>query len=161
MSEIDLSQEVGSALKNAGITLACAESCTGGLLLSRLTDIPGSSSYLLGGIVSYSVEMKVNFLGVKRETIAKDGVVSAAVAREMAEGICKAAKSDIGVGITGLAGPGGGTAEQPVGLVYIAVTRAGTTAVTRNLFSGSRREIKYKSTEKALTMLKEILAGKA
>ncbi len=150
----------GKLLLAQGKTIACAESCTGGLLTSRLTDIAGSSAYVMGSVVSYTNEIKERLVGVKHETLAAHGAVSEETAREMAEGIRRAIRTDVGVGITGIAGPGGGTETKPVGLVYIAVATASGTTVTRNVFSGSRTENKRSSTEKALAMVIDALQEK-
>lgn len=116
-----LEEVVGNLLSERGLTLAVAESCTGGLLSKRLTDIAGCSSYYLGGVCSYSNQVKINVLGVDEELIARRGAVDPTVAEQMAKGVARVIGADIGVGITGIAGPGGGTPEKPVGLVYIAV----------------------------------------
>ena len=150
----------GSLLLAQHKTIACAESCTGGLLTSRLTDIAGSSSYVMGSVVSYTNEIKERLVGVQHETLLAHGAVSEETAREMAEGIRRAILTDVGVGITGIAGPGGGTDTKPVGLVYIAVATAAGTTVTRNVFSGSRTENKRSSTEKALAMVIDALQEK-
>lgn len=109
-------------LRERGMTVACAESCTGGLIAKRITDIAGCSDVFLGGCVTYAVDAKVKLIGVSRETIEKYGVVSAETACEMARGVRVALGADIGIATTGIAGPGGGTADQPVGTVYIAVS---------------------------------------
>ena len=112
------------SLRKRGMTVACAESCTGGLIAKRITDIAGCSDVFLGGCVTYAVDAKVKLIGVSRETIEKYGVVSAETASEMARGVRLALGADIGIATTGIAGPGGGTPEQPVGTVYIAVSTA-------------------------------------
>ncbi len=144
---------VGKLLAGRGLTVSCAESCTGGLLTSRLTDVPGSSAYVKGSVVSYSNEIKELLVGVRAFTLQQHGAVSPQTAGEMAEGIRRAIGTQIGVGITGIAGPDGGTAEKPVGLVYIAVAGDGGTVLQENHFSGSRSEIKRQSTDKALEMI--------
>ena len=111
-------------LRERGMTLACAESCTGGLIAKRITDLAGCSDVFLGGCVTYAVDAKVKLIGVRSETIEKYGVVSAETACEMARGVRLALGADIGIATTGIAGPGGGTPEQPVGTVYIAVSSA-------------------------------------
>ena len=113
---------LGSVLAARGLTIACAESCTGGLVTSRLTDIAGSSAYVMGSIVSYSNEVKEKLVGVQHATLAAHGAVSEETAREMAEGVRRAVGTDVGLATTGIAGPGGGTAEKPVGLVYTAAS---------------------------------------
>ncbi len=130
-----------TSLRERGMTLACAESCTGGLIAKRITDIAGCSDVFLGGCVTYAVDAKVKLIGVSRETIEKYGVVSAQTACEMARGVRLALGSDIGISTTGIAGPGGGTPEQPVGTVYIAVsTRDGETAKLLRLSPKRSRE---------------------
>ena len=116
-----LEQVVGDGLRVRGMTLAVAESCTGGLLSKRITDVPGCSDYYLGGVCSYANEVKMNVLGVKKQTLDTLGAVSPEVAEQMAEGVAGVLGADVGVGITGIAGPGGGTAEKPTGLVYISI----------------------------------------
>ena len=112
---------VVKTLKEKGLTIACAESCTGGLICKRLTDIPGSSACVLGGFVTYTNEMKIEQLGVSADTLEKYGAVSQQTALEMARGARKATSADIAVGITGIAGPDGGSEEKPVGTVWVAV----------------------------------------
>lgn len=148
-----LEEEVGKLLLDSSQTIACAESCTGGLLTSRLTDVAGSSAYVLGSIVSYTNEVKMSHLGVKEETLKQFGAVSEQTAKEMSGGVRGRIGADIGVGITGIAGPGGGSVEKPVGLVYISIAGPKGVIVTKNLFKGSRSEIKKQTTDKALTML--------
>ena len=130
-----------TSLRERGMTLACAESCTGGLIAKRITDIAGCSDVFLGGCVTYAVDAKVKLIGVSRETIEKYGVVSAETACEMARGVRLALGSDIGISTTGIAGPSGGTPEQPVGTVYIAVsTRDGETVKLLRLSPKRSRE---------------------
>lgn len=147
--------QAGKLLLAYGLTVGCAESCTGGLLTARLTAVPGSSAYVLGSIVCYTNEVKVKQLGVSAETLKRVGAVSEETAREMAEGVRRAVASDIGIGITGIAGPDGATDTKPLGLVYISVAGAQGTVVIRNIFAGNRQEVRWKATEKALTMLIE------
>ena len=148
---------VGRLLRECGRTIACAESCTGGLLTSRLTDVAGSSAYVMGAVVSYTNEVKASLVGVHEATLKAFGAVSEETAREMAEGVRRAIPANIGVGITGIAGPGGATAEKPVGLVYIAVAAEHKTHPVRHVFSGSRAEVKRQSTEVALAMVRDLL----
>ncbi|XOQ26705.1 MAG: CinA domain-containing protein [Mitsuokella multacida] len=148
-----LEEKTGRLLLAQKLTIACAESCTGGLLTSRLTDIAGSSAYVMGSVVSYTNRIKEALVGVRHETLAAHGAVSEETAREMAEGIRSVIKTDIGVGITGIAGPGGGTAKKPVGLVFIAVSGPQGTIVKENHFSGTRLEVKRQTTDTALTMV--------
>lgn len=140
-----------------GVSLAAAESCSGGLIAHRVTNISGSSAYFLGGVVSYSNEAKEKLLGVPHELLTAHGAVSEPVARAMAEGARGVFGSDYAIGVTGIAGPTGGTAEKPVGLVFIAVAGPGDTVVGRHLFEGPRDVVKEKTAETALTMLLEQL----
>lgn len=157
MSKKLLEESVGKELLAQGLTIACAESCTGGLLTSRLTDIAGSSAYVMGSVVSYTNRIKESLVGVRHETLLSHGAVSEETAREMAEGIARAIGTDIGVGITGIAGPGGGTKQKPVGLVFIAVSGPRGTMVKENHFSGARTEIKRQTTDTALEMTRAYL----
>lgn len=145
-------------LTQSGQTLSTAESCSGGLVAHRLTNVAGASAYYVGGFITYSNAAKVRQLGVSGDTLEREGAVSEAVARQMAEGCRARLESDWGIGVTGIAGPSGGTAEKPVGLVYIAVSNGRDTQITRNLFSGPREAVKGQTAEKALTMLLERLA---
>lgn len=149
----DLSEAAGHWLLARGATVACAESCTGGLLTSTLTDVSGSSAYVKGALVSYSNEVKERLVGVKAKTLAEHGAVSAQTAREMAEGVREKIGTDYAISITGVAGPAVGTVEQPVGLVYIAVSGSHGTAVCENRFQGSRHAIKLRAVATALCML--------
>lgn len=152
---------VGARLKELGLTIACAESCTGGLVGHRLTDVPGSSAYFLESAVVYGNRAKSRRLGVPRALIERHGAVSAAVARAMAAGIRRTSGADIGVAVTGIAGPDGGTLRKPVGLVYIAVARARKTTVVRSLFFGRREDVKFQSSQKALDLVRKSLAAPA
>ena len=155
--EDQLAARLGAALRAAGKTIACAESCTGGLVTSRLTDIPGSSDYVMGSVVSYTNDIKERLVGVRHETLAAHGAVSPETAREMADGIRSVIRTDLGLGITGIAGPGGGTAAKPVGLVYIAVSSEKGTRVTENHFSGTRTEVKRQTSDAALALALDAL----
>ncbi len=134
-------------------TLATAESCTGGLIAHSITDVAGSSACFLGGIVAYSNEAKMKFLGVSEATLVAHGAVSEAVAAELAEGAKAAFESSWALGVTGIAGPGGGTKEKPVGLVYIGIAGAGLLEVARHEFAGSRQAVKQATADAALAML--------
>jgi len=136
-------------------TIAVAESCTGGLLSSRLTDVSGSSKYFIMGLIAYSNEVKNNILCVDPKIIKKYGAVSSQVASQMAIGIKLLAGSDIGVGITGIAGPTGGTRTKPIGLVYIAFAIQNKLTVRELRFKGSREEIKFQASQKALDMIRK------
>lgn len=158
MSERErLPDMVGQMLCAKDYTISCAESCTGGLLTSTLTDVPGSSAYVMGSVVSYSNDVKSCILHVAEGTLAAQGAVSPETARAMAEGVRNLMQTDVGVGITGIAGPGGGSPEKPVGLVYIAVSTLGKTSVEKNVFSGVRAEIKRAAVNKALAMVQEMI----
>jgi nicotinamide-nucleotide amidase len=137
------------------LTLATAESCTGGLLSARITEVPGSSKVFLGGAVTYSNQAKVDLVSVPAERIAAHGAVSPQVAEAMAKGVRERFGADYGVGITGIAGPEGGTPEKPVGLVYIAVADAKGGEVERNVFIGSRQDIRNRAAQFALVMLRD------
>lgn len=152
-----LAAEVGRELRAQGLTIACAESCTGGLLTSTLTDVSGSSSYVMGSVVSYSNDVKARILHVSEDTLSIHGAVSPETARAMAEGIRTLIQTDIGIGITGIAGPGGGSAEKPVGLVYIAVANQKHTIVTKNHFLGTRIVNKRAAVETALVMIRDVI----
>ena len=153
-----LEEQIVGLLQEKKVTLATAESCTGGMLASRIIDVPGVSEVFKAGFVTYANEAKQNLIGVKEDTLAQFGAVSEQTAREMVLGAIKAAKADMAVATTGIAGPGGGTKEKPVGLVYIACGSADDIVVERCLFNGSRKEIRQASVEHALGMLyKEIM----
>jgi nicotinamide-nucleotide amidase len=148
---------VGTLLKERRLTIAAAESCTGGLLSSRLTDVPGSSEYVQAGVVCYSNRSKVEWVGVAEALIAEHGAVSEPVARAMAAGIRERARVDVGIGITGIAGPGGGTPEKPVGTVSIAVLCGSAEQVRTFQFLGHREMVKFQSSQAALNMLRLML----
>jgi nicotinamide-nucleotide amidase len=153
-----LEVEVGARLKRLGRTLAVAESCTGGLLAMRLTEVAGASAYFLGGIVSYSNSAKQALLGVEEEVLAREGAVSPQCALAMARGVKRAFGADYGLGITGIAGPGGGTPEKPVGLVYIGLALPeGEPQVRRFNFRGSRQGNRWSASEAALELLLSVL----
>lgn len=149
-----LEQIVGYYLQMRGASLAVAESCTGGLLAQRLTSVPGSSRYFLGGAVVYSDELKSAFADVPPLLIKEHGAVSHEVAAALAEGIRKRCKSSLGVGITGIAGPTGGSPQKPVGLVYIALSAGGVPEVIERKFPGDRERIRWWSTQQALDMIR-------
>ncbi len=156
----ELEEVVGRLLRLHKNTLAAAESCTGGFLGHRLTNIPGSSDYFLQSMVVYSNDAKIYQLGVSEELIEQHGAVSSQVATAMAVGIREKTRSSLGVSITGIAGPDGGTPEKPVGLVYTALAWDNGTDVEKNLFLGDREIIKYQSTQKSLDMVRRHLLKK-
>jgi nicotinamide-nucleotide amidase len=143
---------VGDLLREHGMTIAVAESCTGGLLASRLTDVPGSSAYVDRGVVCYSNQAKTELAGVPEALIREHGAVSEPVAKAMAEGIRSRAGTNIGIGITGIAGPGGGTPEKPVGTVAVAVAVDDEIRVRTFQFIGSREMVKFQAAQSALNM---------
>ena len=136
-----------------GFTLAVAESCTGGLLGSVITSVPGSSSFFLGGVVSYSNAAKENILNVKLSTMIENGAVSEETAVEMAEGARELFGSDVAVSITGVAGPGGGTAAKPVGLVWIGISVKEGTSAKRFDFGGSRDDVRTSAAKAAMELI--------
>jgi len=148
-------EEVGRLLTEREETLAIAESLTGGLVTSRITDVPGSSAYLVEGVVAYANEAKEARLGVQEATLIGHGAVSEPVAREMAEGIRARAGTTWGISTTGIAGPTGATEEKPLGLVYVAVAGPHGTVVRRNVFPGDRLEVKMASADAVLALLLE------
>ena len=154
-----LAAELGRALLARRRRATVAESCTGGLLASRVTDVPGASAVLLRGYVAYSNRAKTELVGVDEGLLAREGAVSEEVARAMAEGALAAAAADVGVGITGIAGPGGGTADKPVGLVHVAVAGAAGCRARRLHLPGDRRRVRWQSTQVALEMLRRGLQG--
>ncbi len=154
-----IEQVVAETLIEQGRKLAVAESCTGGLMAKRITDFSGSSKYFERGFVTYSNESKVQLLGVRAEDIAAHGAVSAVVAEQMARGAAERAGVEAGVGITGIAGPEGGSAEKPVGTVFIAVHTPGGTAVRPYRFVGTRNTIRERAAQTALDLLRRHLKG--
>lgn len=150
-----IEERLVQVLSREKLWLAAAESCTGGLIAHRLTNVPGSSECFLGGVVAYSNALKEALLGVSKQTLDAVGAVSEKVAREMAEGARDRFGADITVAVTGIAGPGGGTPDKPVGLVYLAVAWQGGCDVARMEFSGTREEIKGQTADAALTMVWE------
>jgi nicotinamide-nucleotide amidase len=156
--EDTLESVVGDLLRAAGQTLTAAESCTGGLFSQRITAVPGSSDYFLGAAITYSNELKTQMVGVPQEMLAEHGAVSEPVARAMAEGVRRSLGSDWGVGITGVAGPGGGSEEKPVGTVHVAVAGPGDEVEHRKLrLPGDRDRIRRFSTQITLEMLRRRL----
>ena len=152
-----LEQVVGDGLRERGLTLAVAESCTGGLLSKRITDVPGCSDYYLGGVCSYANEVKMRVLGVKKDTLDTVGAVSPEVAEQMAEGVAHALGADVGVGITGIAGPGGGTDDKPVGLVYISVWHKGQHYTRKMKSTNGRDRVRMQAVSTALDLIRRKL----
>ena len=150
---------IGRMLRESQKTLAIAESCTGGLLANRITDVPGNSAYFKLGLVTYSNESKNKLLGIPLETIKKYGAVSKEIASLMAKNVRALAKTDYGIGISGIAGPGGATPKKPIGMVYIALADKSKIICKEFRFAGTRNLIKYKSTQSALNMLRTFSAA--
>lgn len=148
---------VGRMLAGRKLTLAVAESCTGGLLGHRVTNVPGSSEYFEGGIIAYSYDAKERLLGVHHDTLYEHGAVSAETALAMARGARRVLGTDLGIGITGIAGPGGGLPGKPVGLVFVALSTRDGERVEHFVWDGDREGNKARSTDAALTMLKDYL----
>ena len=155
---LGLEAVVGELLRARKFTIATAESCTGGLLTSRLTDVPGSSDYVQQGVICYSNKSKTDWLGVPQALIEEHGAVSEPVAAAMAAGIRSKTSADVGVGITGIAGPGGGTPEKPVGTVAIAVSTKAEDRVRTFQFFGGRDLVKFQAAQGALNMLRLMLS---
>jgi nicotinamide-nucleotide amidase len=156
----DLAQAVTVALRRAELTVAVAESCTAGLIAKRLTDVPPASDVLVGGVVAYANQVKVSQLGVDPVVIASEGAVSEAVARAMATGVAERLGADCGVGITGVAGPGGGTKDKPVGTVWYAAKAFGRCVARLERFPGDRDGVRERSAQAALFLLLRLLEGR-
>ncbi|MBX5478009.1 MAG: competence/damage-inducible protein A [Pyrinomonas methylaliphatogenes] len=152
-----MEEVVGLKLAVGGYTLAVAESCTGGLIAQRLTDVPGASAYFIEGVVAYSNEAKIRTLGVPRELIERCGAVSAPVAEAMAEGVRRRAGTDFGLAVTGIAGPSGGTEDKPVGLVFVALADDAHTEHRRLMLTGDRQLIRWRASQAALDLLRRRL----
>jgi PncC family amidohydrolase len=157
-----LEAQVGKLMKAKKWTIGAAESCTGGLIMHRLTNIAGSSDYVIGGVVAYSNQVKQNQLQVRQGTLIAYGAVSEQVAGEMATGLRALLHIDVAISVTGIAGPGGGTAEKPVGLTYIGVAGPNDVLVVRrHVWNGDREAIKAASAEAALALVLEVFGEKA
>jgi PncC family amidohydrolase len=153
-----LEARVGAALLKKGWTISGAESCTGGLVMHRLTNIAGSSEYVIGGIVAYSNQVKQAHLNLKQGTLIAYGAVSEQTAAEMAVGARNLFKTDVAYSVTGIAGPGGGTAEKPVGLTYLGVAAPGDVLVVqRHVWPGDREAVKNASAEAVLQLILDTL----
>jgi PncC family amidohydrolase len=148
---------MGQALRERGWTLALGESCTGGLLGHRISNVPGSSDYFLGGVVAYAYEAKERLLGVEHNTLYKHGAVSRETALEMARGARSAFGADVGLSVTGIAGPAGGLPEKPVGFTWVAVSMREGEWAESYLFEGDRHANKVQSAESAMGLLQRIL----
>jgi nicotinamide-nucleotide amidase len=150
---------IGTMLKDQKLTLSVAESCTGGLIGNLITDVPGSSSYFMGGVVVYSNMAKEKILGVNPETLKLKGAVSDQTAIEMADGVRRLLRSDMGIAVTGIAGPDGGTKEKPVGTVHIAMSVGENLVSKRYRFWGTREQIKRNTAMMALDWIRRYLNG--
>jgi nicotinamide-nucleotide amidase len=151
---ISLEEIVGKLILDKHLTISIAESCTGGLISDRLTNVPGSSGYLLGSVIAYQNEVKISKLGVKKETIEKFGAVSEQTANEMAKGIRSSLKSNLGLSSTGIAGPGGGSEEKPVGLVYIALANDEEVLTKKLNLTKNRLANKKLTSQAAINLLR-------
>jgi PncC family amidohydrolase len=155
-----LEKVVGRLLTKQKLTIALAESCTGGLIAHHLTNVPGSSAYLIGGVVSYANEAKERMLGVSHQTLQKHGAVSEETAREMSQRVRRLLQTDVALAVTGIAGPSGGTPEKPVGLTYIALAAEDLEHCERHLWKGDRWANKEQSAQAALEMLRAYLEAR-
>jgi PncC family amidohydrolase len=156
---VELEMKIQELCRARGLTVGTAESCTGGLVSHRITDVPGSSDYFLGGIVAYSYEAKASLLDVSWDTLNGKGAVSPETVLEMARGARNRLKSDIAVSVSGIAGPGGGTAEKPVGTTWIGLTTLDGEWTRHFLWNGSREQNKQHSCEAALQFILDYLEG--
>jgi nicotinamide-nucleotide amidase len=152
-----LEQVVGELLVDRSLRIAVAESCTGGLITSRLTDVPGSSRYVQHSVVTYSNEAKTSWLGVPPDLITAHGAVSEEVALAMVEGMRERAGVDVAVAVTGIAGPGGGSPEKPVGTVVVAAVVGSATRSRMFRFIGEREMVKFQASQAALDMVRRML----
>ncbi|WP_230397215.1 CinA family protein [Novisyntrophococcus fermenticellae] len=157
--EETLEMSVVRLMKEKKLTLTTVESCTGGAISARIVNVPGASDVFMQGFVTYSNEAKHHLAGVRNETLNQFGAVSEQTAREMAEGAVKRTGTDIAVSVTGIAGPGGGTKEKPVGLVYIGCCCKGETTIKELHLTGSRMQIREQSVVCTLTLLRECIVG--
>ena len=157
MNELPLEVSIGKLLRKHGLRLAVAESCTGGLVGHRITNVPGSSTYYMGSVTAYAYEAKVRLLGVKWKTLEKYGAVSEQVALQMARGVRRALAADVGLSVTGIAGPGGGTQEKPVGLTWVGLSLFDHEQVRQCVWEGDRLYNKEKSAEATLQLLVDYL----
>lgn len=156
-NNMQLEQKIAKTLIRRGLTLSVAESCTGGLLTHRLTNISGSSKFLMATVVSYSNAAKMKLLKVPASLLEKHGAVSAPAVKHMAQGVRRLLNTDLAVSITGIAGPTGGTATKPVGLVFIAACSRRKVIIQKNIFKGTRLQVKTQAVNRALALLAKIL----
>ena len=158
MSHMTIESLIGEILTQRGLTLATAESCTGGLVSHRITNVPGSSIYFVGGIVAYANNTKMSLLGVRAGTLEKFGAVSKETVLEMARGVRQALKADIGVAVSGIAGPGGGMPNKPVGFTWIGLSNGTTDQASQYTWPGDRQAVKEQSAQAVLQMVLEYLS---
>jgi nicotinamide-nucleotide amidase len=154
-----MDDSLSKLLITKSLTISVAESCTGGLIGHLITSIPGSSAYFMGGVISYSNQAKCDLLGVSPDTLEQYGAVSDQTAKEMAMGVRERFKSDIGISVTGIAGPDGGSIEKPVGTVFMGLVLDNEPLALKYLFKGKRSEIKQQTAETALENIKRYLNG--
>lgn len=159
MASGKLEEEIGQRLREKGLTLAAAESATGGLISALITSVPGSSDYFRGGVVAYSNEVKRKLLGVNQETLDNYGAVSPQTAAEMAEGVRLALGADIGISDTGIAGPTGGNSDKPVGLFYVGVAGEEGVEVRKHVFSEDRNHNRQQAAQATLALLVDFLSS--
>ena len=155
--ECALEVRLVAACKARGVTIATAESCTGGMIAARITSVPGSSSVFLGGVVSYANEVKRDLLGVPQELLDRVGAVSTECAEAMASGARSRLMADVAISVTGIAGPDGGTPQKPVGLVYLGVATVAGVRVERGLYAGDREAVRRQASARALTLALEAI----
>jgi PncC family amidohydrolase len=153
------SRDLGTILRENGLKIAVAESCTGGLICDMMTDVPGSSDYFMAGLVTYSDRSKIEILGVDERSLLQHGAVSAEVAEQMAAGAMRLVGTDIGLSTTCIAGPGGATEGKPIGLVYIGLAFGELVLSEKMMFTGARQEIKRKAADHAIEMTIRLLEG--
>ena len=160
MAETPLEVLIGEIMTRRGLTLAAAESCTGGLVSHRLTNVPGSSVYFLGGVVAYANQTKLELLGVQTSTLDSHGAVSEETVLEMASGVRRALHADIGIATSGIAGPGGATPSKPVGLVWIALSAADASTARSAIYPGDRLAVKEQSAQAAFQLVLDYLENR-
>ena len=160
MADTPLEVLIGEIMTQRGLTLAAAESCTGGLVSHRLTNVPGSSVYFLGGVIAYANQTKLELLGVQASTLESHGAVSEVTVLEMASGVRRALHADIGIATSGIAGPGGATPSKPVGLVWIALSAADASTARSAIYPGDRLAVKEQSAQAALQLVLDYLENR-
>ncbi len=159
VGERSMAEVLGGLLRRQRLTVATAESCTGGLIGDQITNVPGSSDYFTGGVTAYSNRVKTDVLGVKASTLERYGAVSAPTVRAMANGVCRVLAADVGIAVSGIAGPGGATPGKPVGLAYVAVAFRGRVKAERHRFAGSRRMVKERAATAAMDLCRRVLSA--